>query len=137
MFRISESSTSPSPQPREVRRREPRHVTSISITLHRFTGKPIITSGVTLDISRHGMSFLVPSMPNVGETVAITAQLAGASLDLLAKVRHSRASGSGVEFLAFSANTRERIDQWIDDLQSVEQSTFFYQYLNPDPGSLD
>jgi hypothetical protein len=137
MFRISETSSSPSPQPGEVRRREPRYVTSIPITLHRFAAKPIITSGVTLDISRHGMSFLVPSMPHVGETVAITAKHAGASLDLLAKVCHSRPSGSGVEFLAFSANTRERIDEWIQELQSGEQSAFFYQYVNPDPESLD
>src|SRR5215467_1426377 len=107
MFRISESSGSPPPQPFEVRRREPRYVTSIPITLRRFMVKPIVTSGVTLDISRHGMSFLVPSMPHTGETVAITAQHGGASLELLAKVRHSGPSGSGVEFVAFSANTRE------------------------------
>jgi hypothetical protein len=120
-----------------VRRREPRYLTSIPFTLHRFTVKPVVTSGVTLDISRHGMSFLVPSMPHVGETVAITAQRAGASLDLLAKVRHSRAGRSGVEFLAFSANTRERIDEWIQELQSGEQSAFFYQCVNPYPESLD
>jgi PilZ domain-containing protein len=136
MFRVSEFSSSPPAQPSDVRR-EARYVTSISITLHRFAVKPVITSGVTLDISRHGMSFLAPSMPRVGETVAIAVQRAGASLNLLAKVRHSGATGSGVEFLVFSANTREGIDEWIHELQSDEQSAFFYRYLNLDRESLE
>jgi PilZ domain-containing protein len=137
MFRVSEFSSSPPVQPGDVRRREERYVTSISITLHRFAVKPVITSGVTLDVSCHGMSFLAPTMPRVGETVAIAAQRAGASLNLLAKVRHSSATGSGVEFLVFSANTREGIDEWIHELQSDEQSAFFCRYLNLDRESLD
>ena len=85
-----------------VRRREARYVSSIPATLQRFLRfGPIITRGVTLDISMQGMSALVCGAPRVGETVVIALSLAGSNIEMLASVRHSSDARSGFEFYPF------------------------------------
>ena len=85
-----------------VRRREPRYVVSIPVTLQRFPRYgPVVTRGVSLDISTRGMSALVCGAPRVGETVVIGLSLPGAPdapVELLATVRHSSDARSGFEF---------------------------------------
>ncbi len=55
-----------------VRRREPRYVSTIPLALQRFLRfGPFLTRGVSLDISEQGMSALVCGAPRVGETVVI------------------------------------------------------------------
>jgi hypothetical protein len=55
-----------------VRRREPRYVASIPVTLQRFARfGPVVTRGLSLDVSMRGMSALVCGAPRVGGTVVI------------------------------------------------------------------
>lgn len=115
----------------QVARKEPRYVASIPITLRRFLpAGPVVTPGVSLDISLHGMSFLVRYAPRVGETVSIMARWAGGSLDILAKVRHSGPGGAGVEFVSLSPITLQQIEAWIEELRAGEQNQLPYLWLN-------
>jgi len=80
-----------------VRRREPRYVSAIAVTLQRFLRfGPFVTRGVGLDISVRGMSALVCGAPRVGETVVIGLPLADAPVEMLATVRHSSDAISGI-----------------------------------------
>ena len=82
-----------------VRRQEPRYVSSVPVGLQRFLRfGPFITRGVTLDISLRGMSALVCGAPRAGETVAITLSFPAAPIEILATVRHSSDAKSGFEF---------------------------------------
>jgi len=59
-----------------VRRREPRYVSTMPITLQPFLRfGPFVTRGMCLDISMRGMSALVCGAPRVGETVVISLSL--------------------------------------------------------------
>ena len=91
----------------DVRRRETRYVSSMTATLQRFLRfGPIITRGVTLDISMGGMSALVCGAPRVGETVVIGLSLPDANIEMLASVRHSSDARSGFEFYPLSLIAR-------------------------------
>ena len=80
-----------------VRRREPRYVSSMPVTLQRFLRfGPFVTRGVSLDISVRGMSALVCGAPRVGETVVIALPLPDAPVEMLATVRHSTDASSGI-----------------------------------------
>jgi len=82
-----------------VRRKEPRYVSSIPVGLHRFLRSgPLVTRGVTLNISLGGLSALVCGAPRVGETVVIMLSLRDAPIEMLATVRHSSDAKSGFEF---------------------------------------
>lgn len=117
--------------PATVGRKERRYVSSVPITVRRFLpAGPFVTPGVSLDISKHGMSCLVCSTPRAGEIVGITWRRAGARLEVLAKVRHSNASGSGVEFVSLSPPVLQRIDEWIEELQASEQLRYPYSWLD-------
>ena len=114
-----------------VRRREPRYVSSIPVTLQRFLRfGPFLTRGVTLDISMRGMSALVCGAPRVGETVVISLSLSlplsDAPVEILATVRHSSDAKSGFEFYPLSPIAQEGIQTWIRDLQKHEESLFPY-----------
>src|ERR1039457_7300506 len=105
-----------------VRRREPRYVSSMTVALQRFLRfGPIITRGVTLDISMRGMSALVCGAPRVGETVVISLSLSlplsDAPVEILATVRHSSDARSGFEFYPLSPIAQEGIQTWIRELQ--------------------
>ena len=113
----------------EVRRRETRYVSSVTATLQRFLRfGPIITRGVTLDISMRGMSALVCGAPRVGETVVIALSLAGANIEMLASVRHSSDARSGFEFYPLSPISQQGIEDWIQELKKHEESLFPYPY---------
>ena len=87
----------------QVRRREPRYVSSVSVTLQRFLRfGPFVTRGMTLDVSMRGMSALVCGAPRVGETVVIGLSLPDATVELLATVRHSSDARTGFEFCPLS-----------------------------------
>jgi c-di-GMP-binding flagellar brake protein YcgR len=114
-----------------VRRREPRYVSSIPVTLQRFLRfGPFLTRGVTLDISMRGMSALVCGAPRVGETVVISLSLSlplsDAPVEILATVRHSSDAKSGFEFYPLSPIAQEGIQTWIRELQKHEESLFPY-----------
>ncbi len=112
-----------------VRRREARYVSSIPATLQRFLRfGPIITRGVTLDISMLGMSALVCGVPRVGETVVIALSLAGSNIEMLASVRHSSDARSGFEFYPLSPIAQEGIQNWIEELRQHEETLFPYPY---------
>jgi len=112
-----------------VRRREARYVSSIPATLQRFLRfGPIITRGVTLDISMRGMSALVCGAPRVGETVVIALSLAGSNIEMLASVRHSSDARSGFEFYPLSPIAQEGIQNWIEELRQHEETLFPYPY---------
>ncbi len=112
-----------------VRRREPRYVSSMTVALQRFLRfGPIITRGVTLDISMRGMSALVCGAPRVGETVVIGLSLADANIEVLASVRHSSDARSGFEFYPLSLIAEQGIQNWIQELRQHEETLFPYPY---------
>jgi c-di-GMP-binding flagellar brake protein YcgR len=114
-----------------ARRREARYVSSIPVSLQRFLRfGPIVTRGVTLDISMQGMSALVCGAPRVGETVVIAVSLADADIEMLASVRHSSDARSGFEFYPLSPMAQHGIQNWIDELRQHEETLFTYPYAS-------
>ncbi len=112
-----------------VRRQEPRYVSSVPVGLQRFLRfGPFVTRGVTLDISLRGMSALVCGAPRAGETVVITLSLRNAPLEMLATVRHSSDAKSGFEFYRLSALAEREIQAWIWELKKHEETLFPYPY---------
>jgi hypothetical protein len=113
------------PRVYHVRRREPRYVYSVPVTLQRFLRfGPVLTRGVTLDISMRGMSALVCGAPRVGETVVIQLPLRDAPVEMLATVHHSNDAKSGFEFYPLSPTAQEGIRTWIQELSKHEESLF-------------
>jgi hypothetical protein len=112
-----------------VRRREPRYVSSIPITLQRFLRfGPFVARGVSLDISMRGMSALVCGAPQVGETVVIALALPDAPVEMLATVRHSSDARSGFEFYPLPPIAQQGILGWIQELRKHEETLFPYPY---------
>jgi PilZ domain len=112
-----------------VRRKEPRYVSSVPVGLQRFlrTG-PLVARGVTLDISLRGISALVCGAPQAGETVVIMLSLQDAPIEMLATVRHSSDAKSGFEFYALSSIAQQGIQAWIRELKKHEETLFPYPY---------
>ncbi len=111
------------------RRREGRYVTSIPVTLQRFLRfGPVVTCGVSLDISTRGMSAIVCGAPRVGETVMIELPSLSAPIETLATVRHSSDAQSGFEFYPLSPAAQLGIHDWLRELQKHEESLFPYPY---------
>jgi c-di-GMP-binding flagellar brake protein YcgR len=101
----------------------------MTVALQRFLRfGPIITRGVTLDISMRGMSALVCGAPRVGETVVIGLSLADANIEMLASVRHSSDARSGFEFYPLSLIAEQGIQNWIQELRQHEETLFPYPY---------
>ncbi|MGD1214620.1 MAG: PilZ domain-containing protein [Terriglobales bacterium] len=112
-----------------VRRREPRYVSSIPVTLQRFLRfGPFVTRGMCLDISVRGMSALVCGAPRVGETVVIALPLPDAPIEMLATVRHSSDAKSRFEFYPLSLIAQQGIQDWIQELRKPEEKLFPYPY---------
>jgi PilZ domain len=113
----------------QVRRREPRYVSSMQVTLQRFLRfGPFVTRGVSLDISGRGMSALICGAPRVGETVVIALPLPDAPVETLATVRHSTDASSGFEFFPLSSIAQQGIQDWIRELQKHDEKLFPYPY---------
>ncbi len=112
-----------------VRRQEPRYVSTMTITRQRFLRfGPFVTRGMCLDISLRGMSAWVCGAPRVGETVVISLSLPEALIEMLAPVRHSSDARSGFEFYPLSPIALEGIQDWIQELAKHEESLFPYPY---------
>jgi hypothetical protein len=112
-----------------VRRGEPRYVSSVPVALQRFLRfGPFITRGVSLDISARGMSVLVCGAPRVGETVVIGMQLQNTPVEMLATVRHSSDAKTGFEFYPLSPLAQQGVHDWIAELSKHEESLFPYPY---------
>ncbi len=112
-----------------VRRREPRYVCALPVTMQRFLRfGPFVTRGVMLDISMRGMSALVCGAPRAGETVAIELPLPGVPIEMLATVRHSSDAKSGFEFYPLSSIAQQGIQDWIQELREHEEKLFPYTY---------
>jgi hypothetical protein len=108
-----------------ARRREPRFVYSVPVTLQRFLRfGPFVTRGVSLDISMRGMSALVCGAPRVGETIVIELPLRDAPIEMLATVRHSSDARSGFEFYPLSPLAHQGIQDWIKELRQHEETLF-------------
>ncbi len=114
-----------------VRRREPRYVSSMPVTLQRFLRfGPFVTRGMCLDISMRGMSALVCGAPRVGETVVIELPLPDAPIEMLATVRHSSDAKSGFEFYPLSSIAQQGIQDWIQELRKHEETLFPCAYAS-------
>jgi PilZ domain len=110
-----------------LRRREPRYVSSVPVALQRFLRfGPFLTRGVSLDVSVRGMSALVCGAPRVGETVVISLPLLHTPVEMLATVRHSTDAKSGFEFYPLSPIAQQGIQAWIQELEKHEESLFPY-----------
>jgi PilZ domain len=113
----------------KARRGEPRYVCSVPVTLQRFLRfGPILTRGVSLDMSMRGMSALVCGAPQVGETVVIGLSLGESKIEILATVRHSSDAKTGFEFYPMSPIALEGIERWICELRKSEETLFPYPY---------
>ncbi|HLB90948.1 MAG TPA: PilZ domain-containing protein [Terriglobales bacterium] len=109
----------------QVRRREPRYVHSIPVTLRRYLRfGPVATRGVCLDISMRGMAALVCGPPRVGETVVIELPIPDALIETLATVRHSSEARSGFEFYPLASPAEKVIRDWIQELRKSEEKLF-------------
>jgi PilZ domain len=116
----------------QVRRREPRYVSSVAVTLQRFLRYgPFVTRGMTLDVSMRGMAALVCGAPRVGETVVIGLSLPGADapVELLATVRHSGDARTGFEFYPLPPLAQRAIQRWIQELREHEEKLFPFPYV--------
>jgi len=83
----------------DFKRREGRYVSIVAVSVQRFLRfGPFVTRGVTLDISKRGVSALVCGAPRAGETVVIALSPRDAALELLSTVRHSSDAKTGFEF---------------------------------------
>lgn len=102
----------------EVARRHPRFLISVPASLERpgESGMPAV-HGMSLDLSRSGASAVLCGPPAVGETVRLSLQFPGASLETLAVVRHSDSTRSGFEFIGLSPAHREQLDNRIRALE--------------------
>jgi hypothetical protein len=113
-----------------LRRGEPRYVSSVPVALQRFLRfGPFLTRGVSLDVSVRGMSALVCGAPRVGETVVISLPLLHNPVEMLATVRHSTDAKSGFEFYPLSPMAQQGIQAWIRELEKHEESLFPYPNL--------
>src|SRR5258707_12242572 len=82
-----------------VRRQEPRYVSSVPVGLQRFLRfGPFVTRGVTLDSSLRGMSALVCGAPRAGETVVVVLSLQDAPTERLTPVLPRSEDSAGFEF---------------------------------------
>jgi c-di-GMP-binding flagellar brake protein YcgR len=112
-----------------VRRRDPRYVSSIPVTLQSFSRfGPVVTRGVSLDVSMRGMGALVCGALRVGQTVVIGLSLPDATVELLATVRHSSEARTGFEFCPLPALAQHRIQHWIQELREHEEKLFPFPY---------
>jgi hypothetical protein len=129
MYAVDSHSPWARPRPYEVRRREPRYVSSMPVALQRFLRLgPFFTRGVSLDISLRGMSALVCSPPQVGETVVIELPLPDTLIEMLATVRYSSDAKSGFEFYPLSRLAIRGLQDWIQELRKHEEKLFPYPY---------
>jgi c-di-GMP-binding flagellar brake protein YcgR len=112
-----------------IRRREPRYISSIPVAMQRFLRfGPVVTRGVTLDISMRGMSALVCGALRVGETVVIELPSRDEPVEMLATVRHNGDANSGFEFFPLSTLAEQEIQDWIERLSKQEETLFPYFY---------
>ena len=112
-----------------VRRRDPRYVASIPVTLQFFSRfGPVVTRGLSLDVSMRGMAALVCGAPRVGQTVVIGLSLPDATVELLATVRHSSDARTGLEFYPLPPNALHRIQHWIQELREHEEKLFPFPF---------
>ena len=102
----------------EVARRHPRFLVSVpaSLARPRQSGMPAV-HGLSLDLSQSGVSAVLCGPPAVGERVRLSLQFSGASLEILAIVRHSHSTRSGFEFVDLSPAHRELIENRIRTLE--------------------
>ncbi len=113
-----------------VRRRDPRCISTIPVTLQRFLRfGPTVTRGLSLDVSLRGMSALVCGAPRVGETVVIALSLPDAPVEMLATVRHSSDARTGFEFYPLPPIAQHGIQHWIQELREHEETLFPFPYV--------
>lgn len=118
------------PKSYNFHRRLRRYICSLPIRVQRFLRfGPVITRGLSLDISMQGMSGLICGAPPVGETVAIELFLSGAPLEILATVRYSSAARSGFQFYPLSTVAEQAIREWLLELEKQERSSSPYPFL--------
>lgn len=115
----------------EIRRQEARYVCSVPVVLQRFLRYgPFVTRGVSLDISKRGMSALVCGAPRVGETVVIELPLLKSPVEMLATVRHSSNAKTGFEFYPLSPAAEQGIEEWMEELRRHEGMQFRYLHAS-------
>lgn len=84
-----------------VSRREPRYVFCRAVTVLRFQPRgSVATPGLSLEMSRAGMSILVCGGPQIGEMVLVSQRSATKPVEILGRVRHTADGRCGVEFLS-------------------------------------
>ncbi|MGO9402913.1 MAG: PilZ domain-containing protein [Terriglobales bacterium] len=112
-----------------VRRRDPRYVASVPVTMQRFLPSgPVVSRGLSLDVSARGMAALVCGAPRAGETVVITLALPNGLIEMLATVRHVSEGRSGFEFFPLAGRAQQGIEGWIEGLREQEEKLFPYPY---------
>ena len=105
-----ESHSSPSPHYENGVRRHPRYPFSVPVTFRYLLPEGFRSChGMSLDISEGGMGAIVQDDLRVGESVKIDLPLPGGALTMVAIVRYTSSSRSGLEFLGLTPEERTRI----------------------------
>jgi len=110
-----------------IKRRHPRHLLSVAVTLYRYsaTGAQLVAHGMSIDISRGGIGMIVCGPPLVGEAAIVNVQLLDSAFEALAIVRHSNANRSGFQFVELAPEIQQRIEA------SLQEPQTFPWPLNP------
>jgi hypothetical protein len=110
-----------------VKRRHPRHLLSVSVTLYRYSaaGPLLVAHGMSIDISRGGIGMIVCGPPQVGEAAIVNVKLLDSAFEALAVVRHSNPTRSGFQFVELSPEIQKRIEA------SAQKPQTFPWPLNP------
>jgi len=117
------------PKTYNFHRRDRRYICSIPIKVQRFLRfGPVITRGLSLDISMQGMSGLICGAPRVGETVVIELLLLGAPLEILATVPYSSDARSGFQFYPLYTVAEQTLQEWLLELEKQERSSSTYPF---------
>src|SRR5581483_7067418 len=95
-------------------RRHPRFLLSSPVSVRcAFRLGSRLTHGITLEISRGGLSAVLCGPPPVGERVSLRLKLQNTAVEALAIVRHSCSSRTGFEFLNLPPHAQDRIEHCI------------------------
>ncbi len=125
-MRIANAQSINSSRQYTAKRRHPRYLLSVAVTLYRYSAAgPVVAHGMSIDISKGGIGMIVCGPPYVGEATIVNVQLLDSAFEALAVVRHSNSNRSGFQFVELPPEIQQRIEA------SAKEPQAFPWPLNP------